>query len=441
MEKEEYYSNLLESSENETVEFKASYDKEAILKSVGAMANRDGGIIMIGVTNDRRVKGYRSNEVLKKIADDINNALEPALNISVKEILLKGKKVIVVEVPPAPIKPVSVRGRYYIRVGSTNRLMSISEICDMYSLSTSHSWDVQITQLADLRAIDLKKTKNYMKLVENRRGVILKDPPTDFLKKKLFLRNGGVTNAAILLFGREPQEYFPSRIVQIVFYKGSKVNIEFQEEIDGTIFEMIEGSYREVLKILSTKLEIVGTTNVQEYAIPEKALREGIVNALVHRDWSIPSPVYIEISPKGVVITNPGTIPPPLTPEILKEADHYSILRNPKLSESLYEAGYIERYGSGTVRIMESYENSNVKPEWWVKAGRTYLFLPLLQVDIETSIVRLLEIREKVTSSDLVKELGISLNTARKYLRTLVDKGLLEMKGKTRGRYYTLKKG
>ena len=137
----------------------------------------------------------------------------------------------------------------------------------------------------------------------------------------------------------------------------------------------------------------------------------------------------------------PGTIPPPLTPEILKEADHYSILRNPKLSESLYEAGYIERYGSGTVRIMESYENSNVKPEWWVKAGRTYLFLPLLQVDIETSIIRLLEIREKVTSSDLVKELGISLNTARKYLKTLVNKGLLEMKGKTRGRYYTLKKG
>jgi len=435
---EEYYKSLIETGEGERVEFKASYDKEAVLKSAGAMANKDGGIIFIGVTDEKKIKGWKAEQALKRISDDLGSAIEPALNISIKELSINNKNIVVIEIPPAPIKPVSVRGRYYIRIGSTNRLMSTSEICDLYSISTSRSWDTQIVEDARLEDLDLDRAERYMKMLGTARGIRPVEGPIQFLKKKLFIKDNRITNAAVLLFGSNPQMFFPSRVVQIIFYKENKYNVIFQEQIDGTVFDMIDESYEEVLKIISTKLEITGTVSVQRHSVPEEALREGIINAIAHRDWSVPSPIYIEISPKGVVISNPGALPPPLTPELLREADHYSILRNPKLSEALYETGYIERYGSGTVRIMALYESSNLKPNWWIKVGRTYLHLPLIRTSIEDAIINLAKRRQRITSTDIVRELGVSVNTARMYLKSLVKKGILIASGKTKGRYYTL---
>lgn len=434
----EYYERIIKSGESESVEFKSSYDKEAILRSVGAFSNKEGGIILIGVTDGGRIKGYNHTEALKKMADDINAAIYPSVNITIKKITIKQKNVIVIEVPPAPIKPVSVRGRYYIRTGSTNRLMDVSEICDLYSLSTSRSWDSQAVESAGIDDIDMSKVKEFMKQIKERRNLDFETSPLEFLKKKLFINDGEVTNAAVILFGKDPQKFFPARVVQIVFYRTNKAKPEFQEEVKGTIFEMIEKSFDEVLKLLSVKLEIIRTINVQRSAVPPEALREGIINALVHRDWAVPSPVYIEISPKRLVVSNPGVIPPPLAPEALKDEYHFSILRNPKLGEALYEAGYIERYGSGTLKIMEAYSHAQTKPDWSIKMGRTFLYIPFIEEDIEGAILRFVKRMGKAKTSDIVRELGISMNTARKYLKILTKKGILREVGKTKGRYFVI---
>ena len=436
MQEYDYYEKVIEGGESENVEFKSSYDKEGILRSVGAFSNKDGGIILIGVTDDGRIRGYKHAEAPKKIADDINSAIYPSVNITIKERIVKQKNIVIIEVPPAPIKPVSVRGRFYIRTGSTNRLMNVSEICDLYSLSTSRSWDSQVLEFAKFDDIDMNKVNRFINLLEERRNIEVGISPLEFLRRKLFVKDEKVTNAAILLFGKDPQKFFPTRVVQIVFHRANKARPWFQEEITGTIFEMIENSYNEVLKLLSTKLEIIETRNLQKFAVPPEALREGIINALVHRDWAIPSPVYIEISRKNLIISNPGIIPPPLAPEALKEGQHFSILRNPKLGEALYEAGYIERYGSGTLKINEAYSKSQVKPEWNTRMGRTFLYIPYMEEDLEMAILKLVKRVGKVKTSDVVSELGISMNTARKYLKILTQKGLLREIGKTKGRYF-----
>ena len=183
---EEYYKSLIETGEGERVEFKASYDKEAVLKSAGAMANKDGGIIFIGVTDEKKIKGWKAEQALKRISDDLGSAIEPALNISIKELSINNKNIVVIEIPPAPIKPVSVRGRYYIRIGSTNRLMSTSEICDLYSISTSRSWDTQIVEDARLEDLDLDRAERYMKMLGTARGIRPVEGPIQFLPQELF---------------------------------------------------------------------------------------------------------------------------------------------------------------------------------------------------------------------------------------------------------------
>ncbi len=433
----EIYRKLIEKGESERVEFKKGYEKESVAMTVCAFANREGGVIFIGVSDDGKIEGVKNaSKLVYRISQDISGLIEPSLNPSVKIVEIDDREVIVVEVPVSPIKPVSVRGRFYIRTGSSNRLMGIHEICDLYSQSTSKSWDTRVVDEATEDDIDLAKVEDFLRLIERRRPGFSLSDPLEFLKKKQLIKNSKPTNAALLLFGKDPQIWFPSRMVQIIIYAKSRTFPDVQIEVSGTIPEMIERSYEEILRLIATKLVISGLQNVQVYGVPEEALREGLINALVHRDWGVPSPVYVEISPEGVKIANPGVIPPPLNEETIKLEEHYSVLRNPKIGEILYDGGYIERYGSGTLRILRSYAGERETPDWKVSAGRTILFLPMKLRDVKSAIIGLMRGKPFITAKEVAESLSISLNTARKYLKLLVKEGKLKEMGKTKGRVY-----
>ena len=132
---------LIKTGETDTLELKESFDKE-VIESAGAFANTNGGAILIGVTRKSVVKGCSgSGDVLKDWANQISQATEPRVIPEMKVENFDGNDIIAIHIKECPIKPVSVKGKHFIRVSASNRAMTSREISDMHLHSTGMSWD------------------------------------------------------------------------------------------------------------------------------------------------------------------------------------------------------------------------------------------------------------------------------------------------------------
>jgi ATP-dependent DNA helicase RecG len=157
-------TQILKSGESETAEFKENFDKETI-ETVGAFSNTRGGCILIGVKNDSRVIGVNvSIETLKDWSNIISQVSEPTVIPEIREDRINEKRIIVIQIPEYPLKPVAIRGRCFRRVATSNRQMSPQEIAQMHLLATGNSWDALAARENSLDAIDIEKVEKYLKV-------------------------------------------------------------------------------------------------------------------------------------------------------------------------------------------------------------------------------------------------------------------------------------
>lgn len=436
---------MLMRGESETVEFKESFHDDA-LETIGAFSNAQGGVLFVGVGDSGKIVGVQiGKKTIKDWSNRIQEATEPRIQPSVLVYEVGEKSIIVIQVSKVLRGPVSIRGRYFKRTGKTNQRMSHEEIMHRIVLSSGLSWDGFVEPSATLEDLDAQKINRFVSKVREKKRLSMPEKIGDMavLKKMALVIEDQPTRAAVLLFGKNPDHFFFSAFLKIGRFRSSTLIVD-DLEVHETLFEQLEESmiwFRQRLEtafIISGKLE---RDVIWEF--PLDAIREAIINAICHRDYLSSAHSQIRLYDEHLVIRNAGGLPPTLKTEMLFQ-DHDSIPRNKKIADAFFYAGLIEKWGSGTTRIVDELKTANMPlPEFvsdiWsfqVIFYKNRLSDELLKKQglSERQLKAVAYAREhgKITNSQYQRLSGVSKATASRELRELKLKRIFDSAG-TRG--------
>ena len=347
--------------EQQNIEFKSQWT-DNILKTVCAFANTNGGTIYIGIDDNGNPVELKN---IKKLMEDIPNKIKNTIGIVPKVNLVErdGKQLIEVNIESYKY-PVSYKGAFYKRSGSTNTELAGTELTQFLLQKSGLVWDQSVEPLATLDDINLDTLDHFKRLSQKRLSSIsTEDDPELLLEKLNLLRNGKLKRAAILLFGKNPRKFFITSYLQIGRFI-SESEVISSDIIDGNLFEQVEKAL-EILRIkyLQNRFYYEGIVRKEDLEIPEAVLREAIINALIHRDYMIPAQTQLRVYDDKIWLWNAGKLPEGISIEQLKKP-HASYLRNPLLADIFYKAGYIESWGRGTLNIIDYCTSANLpEPE------------------------------------------------------------------------------
>ncbi|HDH06626.1 MAG TPA: transcriptional regulator [Nitrospirae bacterium] len=333
--------------ESQTVEYKQTWRNDC-LKVVSAFANSDGGVLIIGLDDGGKPARLKN---VKRLLEDIPNTIRNKLGI-IPSVELDKKDIIKVTVAPCSV-PISYNGKYYLRSGSTVQELQGKELADFLFKKTGSTWDDVLEERAGFEEIDNDSIEKFKKYSVDRIPSISKESNIKTLLRKLNLLSGdNLKKATLLLFGNDPQKFYRQAVVRIGKFL-SDTEIQTTDIVKGNLFTQLD----KILEILKTKYLIsnisyegIHRRDILEY--PYEALREAIINALIHRDYSGNSQIQIRVYSDKLIIMNEGKLPPEVPVEKLK-TNHLSMPRNTLLAETFYYAGFIEAWGRGTLKIME----------------------------------------------------------------------------------------
>lgn len=450
-ERKEWLDRILATGESETIEFKESLDREA-LETVAAFANAKGGVLLVGVCDDGTVRGVTlGKETLREWANRIAQATH--LHPQIGALSYEGKTVAVIETSESPLKPVPCRGRYFKRVAQSNRQMTDDDLTRLVLGKMGMTWDQVVEPRASLDDLDYEQLRRFRKLcnLKGRRPIPEDEEDRGALEKLGLLRDGQLTRAAVLLFAKEPQRFYPSAIIKIGRFRSPTLIVD-DREIYGTLFEQIDGAMGYFREHLQTRFELHGEPArevIWEY--PLEALREAIINAVCHRDYLDVGHAQVRWYDDYLVLLNPGGLPSPLSLEDLKRP-HRSVPRNRLIAEIFFYIGWIERWGSGIQKMLDACAASDLpEPEFeesqgslWVRFRKDILteeYLRSLGLN-ERQVRAVLYVKEKgrVSNAEYQQHCRVSMRTASRDLAELVQKGVMEQIGRTgKGTFYILK--
>jgi hypothetical protein len=309
----------------------------------------------------------------------------------------------------------------------------------------------------ELKDISRKRTLWFLETARRERGFPLKpSTATKALLTHLNLLDGTVpTNAAVLLFGTDPQSRHPNATTKCTHCHGTEYRRPFAslQEYGGDIFDQADQAGDFVLSKINRS---VGTRSMSitapaTYELPPDAVAEAIVNAIAHRDYHSNASVEVRLFADRLEVWNPGRLPGTLKMEDLR-TDHPSVPFNPLLAESLYLTRYIERVGSGTQAIIALCREEGLpEPQFEQRSGffvitlwRDWLTEEVLTAlkltDRQKSVVTLMKVKKQITSGEYRAHTGVEARTATRDLNELVKKGVFRRHGDKRGAYYTLRK-
>lgn len=318
-------------------------------------------------------------------------------------------------------------------------------------------FDASICRRSSYKNIDENKVRWFLRSAQSERQFPL-DENISF--REIFihldlLRDQKLTNAAILLFGAEPQKFHTQAEVKCLRFHGTEIEQPFKSFhiYKGNAFEQIDKALAFVLDALNRQLiRQKGTVAVKRpREIPEFAIQEAIVNAIAHRDYYSSSGVQVMVFVDRVEIWNPGHLPPELTTEALKRP-HSSYPNNPLLANALYLAGYIQKVGSGTMQMAKECRDYNLpEPEFIQQTGQfivkiwkdifTDSYLTKLNLnEFQLKAVKYTKEKERITNKEYRRLTGVSKPTASRHLADLVEKQVFDQIGITgKGTKYILK--
>jgi len=351
---------IIAQDEGQQVEFKLESEKQADLAEViMAFANAKGGYLLVGVTDDGQIVGV---ENVKTIVDRLHAAarrIEPSLHtiVTVEPVQCDGKTVIVAWAPESLEATYSLSGRFKIREGSFNRLMSSADVLAHAVRRGTLDYERTPVRQATLDDLNEQKVKDFL---AQRLRASVPDQPLDEL-----LQNMGAaalesdarrpTVAGALFFGNWPQFYLSHATILAARLVGPRgTQIIDRATIEGTLPEMIDRAVQFVRRNTRHGVQIgrgqtARAQEVDEY--PSEAVREAITNACCHRDYLERAPIQLKIYNDRLVVGNPGGLLPGLDVAHL-EGRHKA--RNPLLADWLHALGYVERFGIGITRMREA---------------------------------------------------------------------------------------
>ena len=443
---------------------------DAIAKTVIAFSNTSGGKLIVGVNDNREIVGIDGGKVFDmqdKIASIIADNCSPVIMPEIYSVNIDGKLILVIEVVRGNMKPYFLKGQgksdgTYIRIGATNRTADVSTIAELERQKRHISFDEEICYDSTIEQLDISplrqrfestgKPLNHNKLVN---------------LKLVKSENGKSypTNALMILLG-----LFPHCTIKCARFKGTTMSVfTDKKEYGGDIFSMLENTQSFVLNHINLKGEIKGLYRTDTYEIPVPALREALINAIVHRDYvnqgrDIKVGIYDDI----VNIATPGGLPHSITMEDVFNGR--SEARNRVVARVFKELGLIEQWGSGINRIMTACQEYGLpipqiaeqndffdveiirpqtiktdydrleedKPSDTVGKPSENRRIPSDCNEQERVILEYLFENKSIKSKQVEELLDIKESRARELLRLMVEKGFIGKHGQGRSTFYQL---
>ena len=443
-------NEILKGTENTTVEFKEEIN-ESIFKIISAFANKDGGIIFIGISDKKEIKGLEcTNRMLGDLTNKIVNLL--GIHPKIEYIKINKKDVLQIKVKKNTL-PVSYKGKYYTRVGNTTREMQGEELRSFFIKGTN--WD-GFTGNYNLDEIDPETVIKFIRMASRNGRLQTADENEDIktiLEKLKLIINGKLTKAAIMLFGNDPQKYFINALVRVGRFK-DETTIIGDRRIEGNLFKQIEEAEEAIKNFINVRYEITGEqlTRKDIWDYPLEAIREALLNSVIHRDYfKYNVQTQIKIFNDWIWFFNTGGLPDGITLEQLKTT-HPSVARNPLIVHIFYLAGLIEEYGSGIGRIMDTLKKANLpEPEFKEEFAGFSLYMRkdyyteerLKEMglnDRQIKAVMYVKEKGKITNKEYQELNKVSKPTSTRDLDGLVKKSILEKIGITgKGTFYRVK--
>jgi ATP-dependent DNA helicase RecG len=346
----------IEKGENIHTEFKKKLpDKEALAKSIVCFANTDGGQLIIGISEAGEIVGVEAENLdqTMRLVDDVAfNRCEPPVTVIQETVKMGDKTALVVNVPKGSQRPYRTgSGLYYIRSTNKCRQASREELLRLFQETESIYYDETTMFKAAYKDLDLDYFKDFLK-----RYIDITASEGElriYLKNLKLMVNDRLTLSGVVFFAKKPQSFIPYAKIVAAYIPGTDISIPpaDRKDIEGKISEVLDDAKRFLRLYLIEEHQIKGFESELKLEIPEAALREAVVNAIAHRDYTISAPIRLLIFKDRLEIRTPGQLPNTVTIESIKIGGAH-VLRNPTIYNLLAKMGLVTDLGSGVRRII-----------------------------------------------------------------------------------------
>ena len=446
-------------NESQHMEWKASW-RDEYLKWICGFANANGGVLIIGRDDSGKDVGFdNAQALLEIIPNKVRDLLGIIVDVNCLENSGKALLEIVVEAYPYPI---SYKGQYHYRSGSTKQELKGAALDQFLLKKQGRHWDAVplpgfTIEACSQDALGLFKTKAAKSGRVDEQ--VLNDSDVALLENLQLNEGGYLKRAAALLFSDQPERFVSGAYIKLGFFVTDD-DLRYQDEIHGSLFAQVEQAI-EVLKLkyLKAYISYDGLQRLETYLFPLPALREALLNAVIHKDYSSGIPIQISVYDHQVVIWNPGQLPEAWTVERLL-GKHPSHPYNPLLANAFFCSGHIESWGRGIEKMHRECRKHDI-PAPLFDYGMSGLMLTFLanpqQLKValgevapgfgegspqsspesspktEERILELIRANASITTEQLGKEIGITKRAVLKQIRKLKEHQRLERIGPAKG--------
>jgi ATP-dependent DNA helicase RecG len=427
--------------ESQNIEWKESW-RDEYLKWICGFANAKGGKIIIGKNDNGEIVGVaKAKRLMEEIPNKIQTQLGIICDVDLKEE--NGKDYIEIDVKPYDVL-ISYQGKYHYRSGSTKQELKGNALNNLLLKKAGKTWDDVVEPRANFKDIDISAIEAFKKgaSASKRLPFIAEEENLgQILDNLLLLEDGNLKRSAILLFGKNPCRFFINAFVKIGRFGQSDDDLRFQEVVEGNTFQLAD----KVIEVLDRKffvspISYKGLQRVESWEYPYEAIREVILNAIVHRDY-MGAPIQISVYDDKLIVWNEGSLPEDLTFEDLKKK-HSSRPHNPILASAFFKGGLIEAWGRGTIKIINECKKAGL-PEPIIEyssGGISVTILKnqfneksLIEIGLSTRQIKAIEYlkENKSITNKIYQEIcEVSKATATRDLTELIEKfRLLERSG------------
>lgn len=351
-------------TESQNIEFKENW-RDEYLKWICGFANAQGGKLYVGVRDNNEVCGVAD---VKKLMEDIPNKVRDLMGILVEVNLLnsEGKDYLEVVTEAYPY-PISYRGHYYLRSGATNQELKGATLDRFMLRKQGKTWDgvpVPYLKIEDLDNATFDLFRRAAKRSGRMEEADLHDNNEGLLDKLRLFEGNYLKRAAALLFHPDPEKFVTGAFIKIGYFRAD-ANLIYQDEVHGNLLNQVKAT----IDILTTKylralISYEGVQRIESLPMPREALREALLNSIVHKSYESLTPTQIAVYDDKLEIWNCGILPEDWTIDNLL-GKHRSRPYNPDIANVFFRSGEIEAWGRGIERIQAACKNAGCpEPEF-----------------------------------------------------------------------------
>lgn len=437
--------------EKQNIAYKSSWHDD-YLKWICGFANAQGGKIFIGLNDAGEVVGVGNHkELMESVPNKIHDFLGILAEVNLDQA--DGRYFIEIIVPPYSV-PISLRGRYYYRSGSTKQELTGAALNDFLLRKSGKTWDDVIEPRASFEDINEKTVATFLQASERAGRLPVNEglPLPDLFEKLRLTENGQLKRAAVILFGKDPGKFYPNTFVKIGRFGKDDIDLIFQETEEGNLIGLLQAVLEQLHhKFFTRAITFKGMHRLEKGEYPVPAIREMLLNALVHRNY-MGAPIQIRVYDDKISIWNEGPLPEGLTLDALKRS-HSSKPRNPIIADVSFKGGYIDAWGRGTIKILDSCKQAELpEPDMQEQDGGFIITLfknklteeQLIKLglnDRQLKAVQFVKEKGRITNSEYRLLNNISDRTAIRDLVILTKSGVFEKLGEKKGVFYKLSNG